>query len=84
MAKAKFIVVAQRSNGEGYVDCEPHRATSFAVKKQWKSKGRVYLQTLSRHSTRTQAQSEADYRTRSASPITGIYKLGQRMAKRIA
>lgn len=81
-AKPKFIVVAQRSNGQCYVDCELHRATSFAVKKQWKSKGRVFLQTLSRHSVRTQAQAEADHRTRAASPLAGIYKLGQRMAPR--
>lgn len=63
MARAKFIVQAQRSDGFAYVDCEVHRATSWAVVKtqQLRLKGKPYTtrKVISRHQTRTQAEGEA-------------------------
>lgn len=85
MARAKFIVQAQRSNGFAYIDCEVHRATSWAVirirKARIKSKEYTYRNFVSRHQTRTQAEGEALSHNLNAAGPTRQYRLGKRMEK---
>ena len=87
MTRAKFLVQAQRSNGLAYVDCEVHRATSWAVVKtqQLRLKGKPYMtrKVVSRHQTRTQAEGEASSQNLNAAGPLRQYVLGKRMgAKR--
>lgn len=85
MAKPSYIVVPQRSDGVGYVDCPIHRATSFAVKKIEKRKVQSKTYTisavLSRHSTKTQAEGDRLSHERSTLGRMRDYALGCRMPK---
>lgn len=77
MPKPRFITQPQRSDGRAYVDCDVHRATSWAV---IKIAGRVRA-VISRHSTKTQADGEVSSRTLNAEGPPRQYKLGRRMGK---
>jgi hypothetical protein len=86
MAKPIYIVQPNRSDGRGYIVCDTHRATSFAVVKQISRRinGKIYLTctTHSRHSNRNQANGAAEHLNRGVVSNV-VYKLGQRMPKRI-
>lgn len=88
MAKPTYTVVPQRSDGRGYVDCEPHRATSWAVRERKKiRRGRMThdaSRILSRHATRNQAELDRDCYARSILKPRRAYKLGARMLERTA
>lgn len=93
MGKPTYTTIPQRSDGRGYIDCEVHRATSWAVRKSEKRKGGTrgtsmnkYIEVsaiVSRHDTRAQADLDRDYHTRSYEKPSRAYKLGQRMGVRI-
>lgn len=87
MAKPFYATVPQRSDGHGYVDCLPHRATSWAVRKSERiRRGQRYYTAsviLSRHTTRTQADGARDHHERSMEKPKQNYKLGQRMGIRV-
>lgn len=86
MPKSKYIVQPQRSNGTAYVPVDITRATSFAVMKEtWIKAGETRYKTLkfvSRHSTRTHADSELTFLTRRDKGSIFDYVLGRRMLKK--
>lgn len=88
MPKPIFTTTPQRSDGHGYIDCEPHRATSWAVRKSEKLRRGRTLYTVStiiaRCDTRSQADNLRDYAARSVEPPSRLYRLGARMAPREA
>lgn len=85
MAKTEFQVQPQRSDGRGYVPCELHRATSFAVIRtdRIRRAGKLYTasRVLARFATSNQAQLLADANTQSFLPSTA-YRLGKRIIKK--
>ena len=85
MARPNFTVQPQRSDGRGFVPCELHRATSFAVIRTEKFRRQGKLYTASRvvecFTTRTLAQGFADMSNKRFEPL-GLYKLGKRIIKK--
>lgn len=85
MARPQFIVQPQRSDGRGYIPCELHQATSFALVRIEKltRKGKAYTasRVLERFSTRNQAQLAADMNTKRFEPTPRnlVRKLGRRI-----
>lgn len=86
MPRATFIAEPQRSDGKGYIPCELHRATSFAVVKvqsfQLRSKRYTTRAVLSRHTNLNQANFEAHAQTLGTLGPKRQYKLGNRMQER--
>lgn len=67
--KRTYVVQPQRSNGKCYVDCEPHRATSWEVHCLWTRKGKQQRTHVGRWATKTQAEgSAAHMRTAFSAP----------------
>ena len=85
MARPNFTVQPQRSDGRGFVPCEPHRATSFAVLRteKFRRQGKLYTasRVVERFATRTLAQGFADMSNQRFEPL-GLYKLGKRIIKK--
>ena len=85
MAKPSFLVQPQRSDGRGYIPCELHQATSFAVIRMEKltRKGKAYTasRVIGRYPTRNQAQAMADCNVKATTPLARqlVRKLGQRI-----
>ena len=85
MAKPEFIVQPQRSDGRGWVPCELHQATSFAVIRveRLTRKGRKYTasRVISRHNTRNQAEglAAANRKAFEPKPRHLVRKLGLRI-----
>lgn len=88
MAKPDFIVQPQRSDGRGWVPCELHRATSFAVVRveTFTRKGRKFTasRVLERFSTKTQAEGLAAANRKAFEPTPRhlVRKLVQRIIAR--
>lgn len=87
MAKPTFEVQPQRSDGRGFIPCEIHRATSFAVIRieHFTKSGRKFVakRVISRHNTKTQAEGIAAANRKSFEPTPRhlIRKLGMRIVK---
>lgn len=90
-SRPTFEVQAQRSDGRCYVNCETHRATSFAVIeiKKWsktlsggKRRNFTARRVIARFPTMNKAKLEAAAMTRRYEPL-GLYKLGQRIVKEL-
>jgi hypothetical protein len=85
MPRPKFTVQPQRSDGRGYVPCEVHRATSWAVirTEQFRRKGKLYTasRVVDRFSTKTLAEGFAHSSNQRFEPL-GLYKLGKRIPKK--
>jgi len=85
MARPQFTVQPQRSDGRGWIPCEPHRATSFAVVRteEGKVRGKLYKvsRIIARCTTRTQAESLVEMNTLSYQPTPRhkVRKLGRRI-----
>jgi hypothetical protein len=87
MSKPDFIVQPQRSDGRGFVPCELHRATNFAVIRveNFTRKGRRFTasRTIARFATKSQAEGLAESNRKLHTPTAKhlIRKLGQRIVK---
>ena len=85
MPRPEFTVQPQRSDGRGYVPCEPHRATSFAVLRteKFRRNGKSFTtsRVVDRFATRTLAQGFADMNNQRFTPPE-TYKLGKRIIKK--
>lgn len=85
MPRPEFAVQPQRSDGCGYIPCEPHRATSFAVLRteKFRRQGKLYTvsRVVDRFATRTLAQGFADMNNQRFAPLE-TYKLGKRIIKK--
>jgi len=85
MGKVKFTVQPQRSDGSGYVPCELHRATSFALIREeaFTREGRAFkvCRVAGRYQTRNQAESAAEANRQSHEPLAR--NLVRRLGKRI-
>lgn len=85
MAKPVFEVQPQRSDGRGYIPCEIHCATSFAVIRidNFTRRGRKFTakRVLSRHRTKTEAEGAAASNRRAFEPLAKhlVRKLEQRI-----
>jgi hypothetical protein len=85
MPNPDFIVQPQRSDGRGYVPCEVHRATSWAVVRVQKftQKGRKFTasRVIARCGTKNQAEGLAQSNLKSFAPTPRelIRKLGRRI-----
>ncbi len=85
MAKPNFVVQPQRSDGRGWVPCELHRATSFAVIRveTFVRKGRKYSasRVIGRYTTKSQAEGSAEANRKSFEPTPRglVRKLGRRI-----
>lgn len=79
-----FSVQPQRSDGRGFVPCEPHRATSFALVKTeaFTRRGRKYKtsRVVERFQTKAQADGAKLLNEMSHKPSIA-YKLGRRIIK---
>lgn len=88
MSRPQFIVQPQRSDGRGYVPCEVHQATSWAVVRteKFKRAGKTYTasRTIARFSTKNQAELLASANTKSFTPEPRhlVRKLGRRIIAR--
>lgn len=87
MAKIDFNVQPQRSDGRGYVPCELHRATSFAVIRVEHAtrKGRKFTcsRVIERFSNKAEAEGAVDFHRKRHAPTPRhlIRKLGLRIVK---
>lgn len=85
MTRPKFYTQPQRSNGAGYIPCELHQATSFAVirEEHLRRMGKLYRasRVIERFSTKTQADLHAEANNKRFEPLGG-YKLGRRIIKK--
>lgn len=87
MRQPKFIVQPQRSDGRGYIPCEPHRATTFAVVKiqQVQKRGKLFTvnKVIDRCTNANLAEGLAEYNRRSYAPTAPhlIRQLGRRLIK---
>lgn len=88
MARPDFIVQPQRSDGRGWIPCEPHKATSFAVVRVEKltRKGKPFTasRVIDRCNTKTQADglAQANRQRFAPTPAHKVRKLGQRIVAR--
>lgn len=82
--KPSFEVQPQRSDGRGYIPCEPHQATSFALVKTVKftRQGKKFKtsRVIERFTTRNQAEGAKHLNEQSHLKVLG-YKLGRRIMK---
>ena len=87
MSKLEFSVQPQRSDGRGYIPCELHRATSFALirTERYTRKGNkfTFSRVIERFGDKAQAEGAADFhRKRHApTPASLVRKLGRRIVK---
>ena len=87
MSKPEFLIQPQRSDGRGWVPCELHRATSFAVvkKQSFTRQGKRYKASvvIGRCSTKFQAEGLAQANRKSCEPMPKhlVRKLGRRIVK---
>lgn len=85
MTRPDFIVQPQRSDERGYVPCELHRATSFAVLRveKFRRAGKFYKvsRVVERFATKTLAEGFAAMNNQRFEPL-GLYKLGKRIIKK--
>lgn len=85
MAKPNFTVQPQRSDGRGWVPCELHRATSFAVVRAEtitrQGKKFTASRVIGRFSTKTLAEGFADTNRKAHEPTPRhlVRKLGRRI-----
>lgn len=89
MAKPTFEVQPQRSDGRGFMPCDPHRATSFAVIRvdKFTKSGRKFTakRVIGRYNTKTQAEGAAEANRRSFEPTARhlVRKLGLRIISNV-
>jgi hypothetical protein len=85
MPRPNFTVQPQRSDGRGWVPCELHRATSFAVIRTdtFTRKGKPFTasRVLSRCTTKFQAEGLAEANRKAFAPVPRdqVRKLGRRI-----
>ena len=85
MTKLDFIVQPQKSDGRGWVPCEVHKATGFAVLRveTFKKRGRKFTacRVLARFQTKAKAEDLAQANKKSHEPLARclVRKLGQRV-----
>lgn len=89
MTKHTFIVQPQRSDGRGYIPCELHRATSFAVlhTEHFQRRGRKFTtsRVIGRYGSKREAEGMADHQRRAYAPTPAhlVRKLGRRIVKEL-
>jgi hypothetical protein len=87
MARPTFAVQPQRSDGRGWVPCEPHQATSYAVIRTEKStrSGRKFTSSrvIGRYGSKREAEGAADFQHKATEPLARhlVRKLGRRITK---
>jgi hypothetical protein len=85
MARPTFTTQPQRSDGRGWVPCEPHQATSYAVIRTEKSTrgGRKFTSSrvIGRYGSKREALGVVDYNTKAHEPLPRhlVRKLGRRI-----
>jgi len=84
MTRPVFIVEPQRSSGNGWLACEPYKASTFAVVKterfMRKRKEYIVRTVIGRYPKYEQAKDLADANTQSYKPLR-TYVLGKRIVK---
>lgn len=81
----EFLIQPQRASERGFIPCEPHQATRFAVIRKetyWKNKRKLRVsRVLGSYPTLREAEDARLTNEKNASKFGHSYKLGKRMLK---